>query len=287
MASETQMHHFDAAVIDPAGSPANVKLGVLGIEGCICVSPYPRLSRTLPQARRIGQPNNRKMKRRRSRKESYIDFVSMVGNLAVVFGHEEGMEPSDAALWSRSRAGDAEAFGLLFERHAKTIYNYCFRRVGDWAVAEDLLSIVFLEAWRRRGKELPADKVLPWLYGIATNVVRNRRRDERRHAAALARVPLSPVEPGFEEVSDGRIDDERQMQCGLALLAQLPRREQDVFVLCAWMGLSYEDAALALATPVGTVRSRLSRARQRLRELDDGCGHEEGRTTTVQEALER
>ena len=223
---------------------------------------------------------------RRSRKASYIDFVSSVGNLAVGFGHEKGMEPSDAALWSRSRAGDADAFGLLFERHAKTIYNYCFRRIGDWASAEDLLSIVFLEAWRRRSKELPADKVLPWLFGIATNVVRNRRRAERRHAAVLARVPLSPVKPRFEDISDERLDDERQMQRALALLAQLPQREQDVFVLCAWMELSYDAAALALGTPVGTIRSRLSRARQRLRELDDGCGHEEGRTTTVQEALE-
>ncbi len=88
-------------------------------------------------------------------------------------------EPSDAALWLRSRDGDADAFGLLFERHATAIYNFCFRRIGDWAAAEDLLSIVFLEAWRRRDKELPPDKVLPWLYGIATNVVRNRRVAEK------------------------------------------------------------------------------------------------------------
>jgi DNA-directed RNA polymerase specialized sigma24 family protein len=76
-------------------------------------------------------------------------------------------------LWARSRLGDTDAFGLLFERHARAIYNYCFRRTGDWAVAEDLLSVVFLEAWRRRNKDLPEGKVLPWLFGIATNVVRN------------------------------------------------------------------------------------------------------------------
>ena len=77
---------------------------------------------------------------------------------------------------------------MLFERHGRTIYNYCFRRVGSWAVAEDLVSIVFLEAWRRVDKQLPSGKELPWLFGIATNVVRNRRRSERRHAAALSRV---------------------------------------------------------------------------------------------------
>ena len=192
------------------------------------------------------------------------------------------MEPEDSNLWSRARAGDADAFGLLFERHAKAIYNYCFRRTGSWDTAEDLLSIVFLEAWRRRRQELPPGKVLPWLYGIATNVVRNRRRSERRYRAALSRVPAPRPEAGFESDVDARLDDERRMKDALTLLARLPGREQDVLVLCAWSGLSYEDAALALGLPVGTVRSRLSRARQRLRELDRDAGHEQ-----VEEALER
>lgn len=203
-------------------------------------------------------------------------------------GHVQAvMEPDDALLWSRSRAGDADAFGLLFERHARLIYNYCFRRVGDWAAAEDMVSLVFLEAWRRREKELPAGKVLPWLYGIAANVVRNRRRSERRFAAALRRVPEPRPEVDFSESADARLDDERQMRRVLSLIRQLPRREQDVFVLCAWSGLSYENAALALGVPVGTVRSRLSRARRRLRELDPSFGHEEGRTAYVEEELER
>jgi RNA polymerase sigma-70 factor (ECF subfamily) len=196
------------------------------------------------------------------------------------------MEPSDSLLWSRSRAGDADAFAQLFERHAKAIYNFCFRRVGDWSVAEDLLSIVFLEAWRRRDRELPPDKVLPWLYGIATNVVRNRRRSERRFAAALRRVPKPDSEPGFAELADTRLDDVREMERALALIERLPRHEQDVFALCAWSDLSYEEAAIALDIPIGTVRSRLSRARARLRELDPPVGHGEGGTAPVQEALE-
>jgi RNA polymerase sigma factor (sigma-70 family) len=218
---------------------------------------------------------------------SYIYSVTMVGNPHLACGHENEMEPSDASLWARSRSGDSEAFGLLFERHAKAIYNYCFRRLGDWAAAEDTLSVVFLEAWRRREKELPEDKVLAWLYGVATNVLRNRRRSERRFAAALRRMPGSQPEANFAERSNERLDDEQQMYHALDLLAQLPRREQDVFVLCAWMELTYEDAALALDISMGTVRSRLSRARQRMRELDPACGHEEGRSPTVQqEALE-
>jgi RNA polymerase sigma factor (sigma-70 family) len=118
--------------------------------------------------------------------------------------------------------------------------------------------------------------VLPWLYGIAVNVLRNRRRSERRYAAAVRRLPAPEAEPDFAAVTDERVDDGRRMQQALDLLHELPEREQEVFILCGWMELSYEDAALALDLPIGTVRSRLSRARARLRELEPGSGHLEG-----------
>jgi RNA polymerase sigma factor (sigma-70 family) len=196
------------------------------------------------------------------------------------------MDLDDSTLWSRSRTGDADAFGLLFERHASAIYNYCFRRTGNWNAAEDLVSLVFLEAWRRRDKELPPGKVLPWLYGIATNVLRNRRRSDRRFAAALSRVPRPNPEPDFARDADDRIDDERQMKRILRVVSQVPWHEQNTFALCAWAGLSYEEASVALDIPIGTVRSRLSRARQRLRELDPAFGHEEGEQRLPQEATE-
>ena len=208
------------------------------------------------------------------------------GNPPPSFGHEQPVEVDDSVLWSRARTGDREAFATLFERHARTIYNFCFRRVGNWATAEDLVSIVFLEACRRLDKPLPSGKELPWLFGIATNVVRNRRRAERRHAAALRRVPKPNPEPSFADDSDQRVDDEELIGRALALVARLPRREQDVFALCAWSELSYEDAAIALRIPVGTVRSRLSRARARLRELDPAIGHDEERMQTIKEAVE-
>src|SRR4051794_41942673 len=107
------------------------------------------------------------------------------------------MDPSDADLWTRSRAGDRDAFGALFERHAKAVYNFCFRRMGSWTTAEDMLSVVFIEAWRRRDQDLPPDKVLPWLYGIATNVVRNQRRSERRDLGAFKRGAARPAGAEF------------------------------------------------------------------------------------------
>lgn len=195
-------------------------------------------------------------------------------------GHPSRSEASDGSLWERTRAGNTDAFGHLFERHAKVIYNYCFRSVGDWSAAEDLLSSTFLEAWRRRDKELRGEDVLPWLYGIATNLIRNRRRSERRFAAALRRMPELRPEPDFATATDEFMDDEQRLQHALALLQQLPQREREVFILCAWMELGYEAAAVALELPIGTVRSRLSRARAHLRELDSASGHIQSGSTS-------
>jgi RNA polymerase sigma factor (sigma-70 family) len=183
-------------------------------------------------------------------------------------------QATDAELWQRAVDGEPEAFGVLFERHAKPVYNYLFRRTADWALAEDLTSAVFLEAWRRRRDvRLERDLALPWLLGVATNVLRNRRRSQWRYRAALARIPREQG-ADFADDADGRLDDERRMRVVLRSLGKLPKREQDVVALCAWADLSYEEAAAALGIPVGTVRSRLSRARAQLRELGDEGGHE-------------
>ena len=183
-------------------------------------------------------------------------------------------ELTDAALWQRAAAGDTAAFGTIFERHATTVYNYCFRRTGNWAQAEELTAIVFLEAWRRRTQvQLERDEAIPWLLGVATNVLRNLRRSQRRHGAALERLPRERVADFTADV-DARLDDERQMRATLRALDKLQRSDQDVLALCVWEELTYEQAALALGIPVGTVRSRLSRARARLRELSSNPGHE-------------
>lgn len=186
-------------------------------------------------------------------------------------------EVSDRALWLRARDGDSAAFGILFERHAGRIYNYCFRRTADWALAEDLTSATFLLAWRSHGSgQLRSESALPLLYGIATNVLRNQRRSLKRGREAFARLPLPHVgEPDFADDSVTRLDDRAAMQQLLGLFARLPRREQDVIALCDWSGLSYEHAAVALGIPIGTVRSRLARGRRRFRELAAAGGPEE------------
>ena len=163
------------------------------------------------------------------------------------------------------READPAAFGTLFERHGRAVYNYCFRRTADWAAAEDLTSVVFLEAWRKRKEvRLHDESLLPWLYGVATNVLRNRSRAHRRYHAALERLPRGH-EADFADDAAERIDDERRMRAVLDAVLVLPKRDRDILALCVWQGLTYEEAAVALELPVGTVRSRLSRARGRLR----------------------
>jgi RNA polymerase sigma factor (sigma-70 family) len=175
---------------------------------------------------------------------------------------------TDQALWARARAGDAEAFGTLFERHAMAVYRLCFWRTGDVTLAEDLSSAVFLETWRHKAKvAVVNDSILPWLFGVASNLVRNQRRATRRREAALRRLPPLPVEPDVANEVAGRVDAETTMRAVLAVVHQLPERDQEVLALCGWAGCTYEEAARSFGVPVGTVRSRLARARARLGRL--------------------
>ncbi|QOV37704.1 RNA polymerase sigma factor [Streptomyces ferrugineus] len=184
----------------------------------------------------------------------------------------------DPSLRARIRAGDPEAFAELFSAHAQALYGHAARLTGDRGAAEDAVSLTFLEAWRLRDRLRPeppdpdeGDGLRPWLYGIATNVLRNSRRAARRHSAALARLPDRRTDretvPDFADEVVGRMEDAERLAAARAALRRLRRNEREVFALCVWSGLSYAAAADALGVPVSTVRSRLARARQRLRRL--------------------
>ncbi|MGW4348549.1 RNA polymerase sigma factor [Streptomyces sp. NPDC004690] len=173
---------------------------------------------------------------------------------------------SDRALWARAVDGDREAFGQLFDRHGKAVYNYAFRRTADWSEAEDLTSTVFLHAWRRRSETvLDRDSALPWLLGIADGLLSNTRRRLRRAEALLRRLVShdEPVGDHADRVA-GLVDDERRMSEIHRALARLPRHEREVIELCVWSGLDQQAAAAVLKVAVGTVKSRLYRARRRL-----------------------
>ncbi|MBH1934328.1 RNA polymerase sigma factor [Streptomyces sp. AV19] len=170
----------------------------------------------------------------------------------------------------RIRAGDREAFAELYDEYARTVYNHAFRLTGDWSSAEEVMSETFLEAWRTRGKVEPeGDSLRPWLLGIATNKARNANRGVRRRLAFLTRRPSADPVRDFADESASRIDDGRELAAVRRALKALRRPEREVLALCVWSGLDYAQAAQALDVPVGTVRSRLSRARARLRRLTD------------------
>jgi RNA polymerase sigma factor (sigma-70 family) len=203
------------------------------------------------------------------------ELPGQAAELADVDRTEHGVELS---LRSRVRAGDHDAFGVLFEEYARAVYNHAFRLTGNWSTAEEVVSLTFLEAWRLRTTIRPeGDSLLPWLLGIALNIARNISRAARRHQAAMSRLPAAPDVPDFADELASRIDDAARLEVVRTALLGLRRCEREVLALCVWSGLNYAEAAEALGVPVGTVRSRLSRARRKLQRFAAVSEHEPGR----------
>ncbi|MFE3514533.1 RNA polymerase sigma factor [Streptomyces sp. NPDC059166] len=179
---------------------------------------------------------------------------------------------SDASVVRRSLE-DPDAFAALFDRYADDIHGYAARRLGTEA-ADDLMAETFVIAFqRRRGYDLSKPHARPWLYGIVTNLVRGHRRAEARRLRAMARAAYTSPgegEPLADRVS-ARVSAEGIRAELAGALAALPARYRDVLLVVAWGDLDYAEASVALGVPVGTVRSRLHRARKRLREALGGA----------------
>jgi RNA polymerase sigma factor (sigma-70 family) len=173
-------------------------------------------------------------------------------------------------LRARARAGDPDAFGAVFDACAKSVYNHAFRLTGDWSAAEEVMAMTFLEAWRCH-ERIAEDggSLRPWLLGIATNLARGQRRAAWRQRNALARLAVTDDSPDFADDVSDRLDDVARIKALHRAVAGLPRHELEILALCVWSGLGYAEAAEALGIPVGTVRSRLSRARARLGKLTE------------------
>lgn len=171
---------------------------------------------------------------------------------------------SDGELIEASR-GDGEVFAELFDRHSRAVYRYAAQRLGAQA-AEDLVGETFLVAFQRRERfDAAYEDARPWLLGIATNLISRRRRTEAAHFRALLRSPREvPAEEQAERVS-ARVSAAAMRPLLAEALSLLAARDRDVLLLIGWAELSYEQTALALDIPVGTVRSRLNRARRKVR----------------------
>ena len=173
------------------------------------------------------------------------------------------VEDSDEREWTRAIAGDGEAFGRVFDRHRDRIRRHARGLAPTPAEAEDVLSVTFLEAWRKRDRIRFVDEsMLPWLLRTATYTCMNFARSERRYRTALARLPAADAPPDPADlVGDGEL---------FRVLRRLSLGDQEILTLCILEDLSTDDAARILGLRASSARSRLARARARLRAEANG-----------------
>lgn len=160
---------------------------------------------------------------------------------------------------------EPERFAILFDRHAPFIQRYLARRVGQ-ETADDLLAETFLAAFgKRHGYDPAFPDARPWLYGFATNLIARHKREEARRYQYLQTAGPPPDLPDITERVLATVTAHSMRSRLAGALARLTPGDRDVLLLIAWEQLSYEEVARALAIPVGTVRSRMHRARTQLR----------------------
>jgi RNA polymerase sigma factor (sigma-70 family) len=172
---------------------------------------------------------------------------------------------SDAASIAASLASPS-AFAAVFERHHGSVHRYLARRLGS-DLADELAAEVFAVAFAKRGRyDGSFEDARPWLFGIATRLAQRHWRREERQLRAYARSGVDPAAPSHDERAAARVDSATAGPALAAALAALSRKERDVLLLHAWEDLGYAEIATALGISPGTVKSRLHRARQRVRQ---------------------
>ncbi|MFF3940704.1 RNA polymerase sigma factor [Streptomyces phaeofaciens] len=172
--------------------------------------------------------------------------------------------PADTALIAAS-LDEPERFAVLFDRHAPTIHRYVARRLGADA-ADDVTAETFLTAFRIRARyDSERAGVRPWLHGIAAKLISRHRREEVRALRLLARTGHDPVAESWTDSADDRVAAQAASRPLAKALAKLSEGDRHALLLFAWADFTYQEIAEALGIPVGTVRSRLNRARRKLR----------------------
>jgi RNA polymerase sigma-70 factor (ECF subfamily) len=179
---------------------------------------------------------------------------------------------SDQALMRRTAAGDRDAFATLYQRHQGAVYRFARLMTGSAPAAEDVVQEVFLALMKDAARYDAGRAALPtYLFGMARRVTRRRLLRERRFVEINAGDGARDVAPNVSETLERRDMLQRLREAILSL----PSRYREVVVLCDVEGVTYETAADSIGCAVGTIRSRLHRARQllatKLRRNDETC----------------
>lgn len=180
------------------------------------------------------------------------------------------LDHTDALIMERSVRAP-ELFGAIFDRHVHDIHGYLRRRAGQ-DTADSLLGDVFRIAFENRSRYLTDRECAPpWLYGIAANVLRQHLRSEHRRQRLVTKLTSAAPRLEIDGDDSDRLHAQGELATVLHALELLPDAEREAVLLYAWEELSYEEIAVAQDVPVGTVRSRLNRARKRMAErISDG-----------------
>ncbi len=177
------------------------------------------------------------------------------------------MSNHESTEWTAAAAGDAHAFGRVFDLHCDRAYRHALRLTRDPHDAQDVVAAAFLELWRRRDAVRVVDgSVLPWLLVTVTNAALNQRRSLRRHRAFIARLPrdANPAPDAAEvALSDPELDVDPKL---LSAIRALRPADQRLVALVALEGYDLATAATALDVSVAAARSRWQRVRSRLAE---------------------
>ena len=176
-------------------------------------------------------------------------------------------DQADGELLFRLSHGDEHAYRLLFRRHERSVYRVALLMMRTTWDAEEVVASTFLELWRKRANVRLVDgSVLPWLFTVVSFVAKNHLRGTRRYHRLLAKVPHGDSEPDHSDEVARTVDALPMAAAVQSALAELNAGDAGIMLLCVVQELSTRDAATALGIPEGTVKSRLSRVKRRLRE---------------------
>lgn len=195
----------------------------------------------------------------------------------------DGWQGNEAALIERCLKGDDTAFDQLVHNYQDMVFNLAYRLLGNYDESVDLSQEVFIQVYRKLATFRRDASLRTWIYRIVINRAKNRQRWWRRRMAELTAVNLDDVEsnPSLDLSSARRSEDHdapdralERKEVGELLLAairKLPFSHRSILLLKEIEGLSYDEIAATLELPLGTVKSRLARARHALRDkLDPG-----------------